>query len=210
MSRPEVTGGLLDGGSYRVTAYSLVLLSPDARVAEELDLDRVREVGRDGNAVSLRLQDGTTRIFTCATIDDAGRLQDALRQHAPPVSQVPLPPATQQNVEVTTGSRPSPLGVIVGVALLILVVFLAIIAIRALTDDGDDADADPNLVPATEPTPTETPQPTPTEPEIEAEPTESGRLPARRLGQGAALNDGTTRLDRDDASTKAIRERDSA
>lgn len=183
MSTPEITGALSDGANYRVTAYALQIFSPTGQIQEELDLQDLSDVARDGHAVSLRFRDGRTRIFTGATYDDAGRLQESLRRHvraAPAVRAAQPPPTTTQSVQVS-GSGTSAASIIIGLVVIALIVVLIIFVVSAITDDdSEDATATPEsteepAAPTEEPAaPTE--EAPPTEPAAEDEPTESARL----------------------------------
>ncbi len=167
MSTPEFTGALADGSTYRVGAYALEIFSAAGELQEELDLQGLRDVGRDGHAVSLRFQNGSTRVFNGATIDDAGRLQEGLRRHvrATPAARPPVsPPATTQSVQVS-GSRSSSAGAIIGIAVLLLVIVLICFVFWVAVVSTDVSDDDPTPTPAA----TEAPA-APTE-EAPAEPT---------------------------------------
>ena len=179
MSVPDLHGSLSDGRRFRASSYALEIASSTGQVLEQIDLQELADVGRDGNAVSLRLRDGQTKVFVAASLDDAGRLTDHLRRsirpaaprHRPPPA--PPPPVARQTVQVERSSGSTILAVFFGVVLVVIIILLAILAIDALGDDGDD---DPTAVPTEEPA-----EPTP-EPTVESDATPEARVPGVTIG----------------------------
>ncbi|HLZ73346.1 MAG TPA: DUF4352 domain-containing protein [Dehalococcoidia bacterium] len=75
----EISGSLTDGGQYRVTSYMLELTKPDGSIAGTMDVKDMRAVDRKGSTVSVRGRTGRVYPIEGATLDDAGRLETALR-----------------------------------------------------------------------------------------------------------------------------------
>ncbi len=172
MSAQDLYGSLADARGYRASDFSLEITSSEGHVLEQIDLQDVEYVGRDHASISIRLRNGTTRIYSISSIDDAGRLEEHIQARLRPAPVRPAAPApmAQQSVRVEQRSRSSMLGPILGAALLILVVLLALLVFNALRDDnGED---DPSISPTEEPgiAPTDDPGTAPTE-EPAAEPT---------------------------------------
>lgn len=78
MHQQEVTGALAGGGRYRATSYMVEISAPDGSVWETLDVKDIREVRRQGQAVTIRRTKGKDVTLQGATLDDAGRLEAAL------------------------------------------------------------------------------------------------------------------------------------
>ena len=170
MSVPDLHGALADGRRFRASSYALEITSDTGQVLEQIDLQELADVGRDGNAVSLRLRDGQTKIFVAASLDDAGRMTDHMRRSIRPAAPqrrpppAPPPPVTRQTVRVERSAGSTILAVIFGGVLVVIIVLLAILAFNAVSDDGDDE-------------PTAVPTEAPAEPTTEPEATPEARAP---------------------------------
>lgn len=79
MNQQDVTGALANGGHYRATSYAVEVMDPDGRVTEGIDANDIAAVQRRGNVVTIKRKKGRDLVLEGATLDDAGRLEAAVR-----------------------------------------------------------------------------------------------------------------------------------
>lgn len=91
MNQQEITGALVNGGRYRATGYGVEVTDPAGAVTQEVDRNDIKEVRRKGRAVTIRRRKGKDIVLETATLDDAGRLEGALR--GPAAAAVAAQPA---------------------------------------------------------------------------------------------------------------------
>ncbi|HXI18104.1 MAG TPA: DUF4352 domain-containing protein [Chloroflexota bacterium] len=75
----ETTGILVDGSRYRVTPYLLEVTAEDGMVQTTIDVQNITGIQRVGQVVTVKRKKERDVILTGATLDDAGRLEGALR-----------------------------------------------------------------------------------------------------------------------------------
>ena len=91
MNEQEITGALADGGHYRVTSYMVQLGDAAGTPTQEIDRRELRGVERKGTEVRLRQRKGGDVVVRAASLDDAGRLEAALRPTAAPAAVAVTP-----------------------------------------------------------------------------------------------------------------------
>lgn len=124
----ETTGNLASGNRYRVTAYALQILDPAGAILKEIDLAQIADGSRDGRVVNIRERSGATTAMECTTIDEAGRLEGALR----PVV-VPVPPQPQT---IILQKQKGGLGKKLGIGCLALIGIIVVIIIAVAASGG--------------------------------------------------------------------------
>lgn len=89
MNNQDLMGSLANGGTYRVTPFMVDLTDAAGAPVEVIDRNDIKETQRKGNAVTIKRRKGKDITIECASLDDAGRLEMALRgtfaAGAPPV-----------------------------------------------------------------------------------------------------------------------------
>jgi hypothetical protein len=132
MTTPQdVAGVLADGSRYRATSYLLEVIAPDGTVQITVDAQGISGVSRAGNVVTIARHGDRSIILTGATLDDAGRLEAALR----PVAPSPVMMAQPQK----SGGGILKFGLI-GCGGLIGLVVLVIVVAAVAVSSGDDSD----------------------------------------------------------------------
>jgi hypothetical protein len=186
----QITGHLDNGGSYRVSRYTLELYDPTGVLLETYDMAEFTAVRRDGRVVTLERRQGQPVTVVAASIDDAGRLGDMVQSALPPppVPAAPAPITADQRVDVRTpgSSQSGWMVAIVGLVLVAIILGGIYLAVDQGWFDADDSPtATPGAVATATPEPTQpeaptatpvpeaspTPEPTPTPSEEEATPT---------------------------------------
>ena len=131
MNQQEITGRLANGGSYRATGYSVQVAGADGTLTQEVDLNDIRQVQRKGAVVTIKRRRGSDVVLEGASIEDAGRLEGALRGPATPVAAV-------QPVKKRGGVGRV---LMIGCSGLIGLVVLGVIITMAAGGGGDDEQA---------------------------------------------------------------------
>lgn len=98
----NVRGALAGGGSYRVGAYQLELFNATEVRVGDMDANNMANVSRVGTLVKVTGVSGRTYDLPCAAIEDAGRLETALRMIMASAGQGP-----QQATLVRTYTKPN-------------------------------------------------------------------------------------------------------
>ncbi len=83
MNQPETTGTLASGRTFRVTGYLLDVNEADGALTARVDATDLRGVRREGTLVTVERSKGGPLRLNGASIDDAGRLELALRAMLP-------------------------------------------------------------------------------------------------------------------------------
>lgn len=78
MNGQEITGNLADGRRYRATAY-LLEVSGDGAAPVSIDRADITSVVRKGQLITIKQRKGSDIRLDGATLDDAGRLEQALK-----------------------------------------------------------------------------------------------------------------------------------
>ena len=86
MNQQEITGRLANGGWYRATNYGVQVTDEAGTLTQEIEVNDIRQVRRDGRIVTIRRRKGGDVVLEGASIEDAGRLEGALRGPAAPAA----------------------------------------------------------------------------------------------------------------------------
>lgn len=87
MEQGEVIGTLADGGTYRATSYLVELRDVDGNVTSTLDANEIAGVQRRDRTVIIRRRSGPSVVIEAAGLEDAGRLESAIRAAVPAVAK---------------------------------------------------------------------------------------------------------------------------
>jgi len=95
MNQQDLFGALTGDRRYRVTPFMVEVADASGRPVETIDRNDIKEVQRKGNVVTVKRRKGKDVALEGATVDDAGRLELALRGPAMafPAGAPPLPAA---------------------------------------------------------------------------------------------------------------------
>lgn len=87
MNQQETTGALANGGSYRATSYLVELRDAGGSEIETIDASTIKAIQRNGQRVTIRRAKGKDVSIDAASLDDAGRLEIAVRGATTPTGQ---------------------------------------------------------------------------------------------------------------------------
>lgn len=87
MEQGEVVGALADGGTYRATSYLVELRDTEGNVAATLDVNEITGIQRRHRTVVIRRLSGPSLVVEAASLEDAGRLESAIRAAVPALAR---------------------------------------------------------------------------------------------------------------------------
>lgn len=87
MEQSEVIGALADGGTYRATSYLVELRDAGGNVTATLDANEIAGIQRRDRTVVIRRRSGASVVVEAASLEDAGRLESAIRAAVPAIAR---------------------------------------------------------------------------------------------------------------------------
>lgn len=87
MEQGEVIGALADGGTYRATSYLVELRDAGGNVTATLDANEIAGIQRRDRTVVIRRRSGASVVVEAASLEDAGRLESAIRAAVPAIAR---------------------------------------------------------------------------------------------------------------------------
>jgi hypothetical protein len=196
---PETTGNLASGGSFRAASYILELLDSGGRSQATFDPATFTAVTRVGQVVTITRRGDSEITINAASLDDAGKLESALRATVPPtpVMQPGFSPAAE-----TSGGGVKKVLLFGCLGIVGLFVVLGIIGV--LVGGGDDDDGD-QAADDSRPTATQSAGAAITEEAADDEPTESTDADEPTAGVTESAGDSTpTEADATAPPTEAV------
>jgi hypothetical protein len=166
MSVPETAGNLESGGRFRATGRLLELTTPDGTVAATFDISDFTSVSRAGSVINLQRSGHGPVTINTASLDDAGRLEAALRIEAG--SALVASPSGSASPRSGGARRFFLWGCLGTIGLIVLIGIIAALAGGGENDDDGVVAVQPTDLPTTAATSTEPLQNAATETDVDS------------------------------------------